>query len=71
LYIIGGGGEALRDEVIYLAHRAAHPDQYPARLGALKDSKRQRENGEIYTTPTRVHLQIYDGEVDNPLLPGE
>ncbi|KAF8969460.1 hypothetical protein BDZ97DRAFT_1653726 [Flammula alnicola] len=61
LYIIGGDGEVLRDEIIYLAHKAAHPSKYPTRAGVLRDSVRQKENAEKFTTPTKVHLQIFDG----------
>lgn len=53
LYIIAGEGEVLRDEIIYLAHKAAHPKDYPASASALK-SRRQKENAEKYTEPTRV-----------------
>ncbi|KIY49388.1 alpha/beta-hydrolase [Fistulina hepatica ATCC 64428] len=60
LYIIGGNGEVLRDEIIYIAHKAAHPKQYPAREGVLRYNARQRENIERYTKPTKVHLQIFD-----------
>ncbi|KAJ8086857.1 hypothetical protein PM082_005682 [Marasmius tenuissimus] len=60
LYIIAGDGEVLRDEIIYLAHRAAYPQEYPTRRGVLR-SRRQRENVEKFTTPTKVHLQAYDG----------
>ena len=62
LYIIAGDGEVLRDEIIYLAHKAAHPQQYPARKGVLKYGRRQNENAEKFTTPTKVHLQVYDGK---------
>ncbi|EIN10888.1 alpha/beta-hydrolase [Punctularia strigosozonata HHB-11173 SS5] len=61
LYIIAGDGEALRDEVIYVAHRAAHPEKYPVREGVLREGKRQQENAKKFTTPTKVHLQVYDG----------
>ncbi|RDB22775.1 AB hydrolase superfamily protein C4A8.06c [Hypsizygus marmoreus] len=60
LYILAGDGEVLRDEIIYLAHRAAHPSKYPARQGVLRDGVRQKENSEKFTTPTKVHLQVYD-----------
>lgn len=53
LYIIAGDGEVLRDEIIYLAHKAAHPKDYPARTGVLR-SRRQKENAEKFTEPTRV-----------------
>ncbi|KZT29342.1 alpha/beta-hydrolase [Neolentinus lepideus HHB14362 ss-1] len=61
LYILVGDAEVLRDEGIYLAHRAAHPDEYPTRQGALKEGRRQKENVEKFRTPTKVHLQAYDG----------
>ena len=33
---IAGNDEVLRDEMIHLAHRAAHPDRYPLREALLK-----------------------------------
>ncbi|KAH9927178.1 alpha/beta-hydrolase [Epithele typhae] len=60
LYIIGGNGECLRDEIMYVAHKAAHPKDYPVRQGILRDGHRQKENAEKFQTPTKVHLQIYD-----------
>ncbi|KAF9076850.1 hypothetical protein BDP27DRAFT_1254731 [Rhodocollybia butyracea] len=60
LYIIAGDGEVLRDEIIHLAHRAAHPKEYPARKGVLKEGNRQNENAAKFTTPTKVHLQVFD-----------
>ncbi|KAJ3739568.1 hypothetical protein DFH05DRAFT_1513838 [Lentinula detonsa] len=60
LYIIAGDGEVLRDEIIYLSHRAAHPADYPVRSGVLKDGNRQKENAAKFTTPTKVHLQAFD-----------
>ncbi|THH31314.1 hypothetical protein EUX98_g2870 [Antrodiella citrinella] len=61
LYILAGDGEVLRDEIIYLAHKAANPKEYPARGGVLKQGRRQQENVEKFQTPTKVHLQVYDG----------
>ncbi|KAI0045124.1 alpha/beta-hydrolase [Auriscalpium vulgare] len=61
LYILAGDGELLRDEIIHIAHRAAHPEEYPVRKGVIRDGRRQRENAGKFTTPTKVHLQIYDG----------
>ncbi|GJE84268.1 alpha/beta-hydrolase [Phanerochaete sordida] len=61
LYILAGDGEVLRDEIVYLAHKAANPDKYPTRKGILKDGVRQRENAQKFTKPTRVHLQVFDG----------
>lgn len=60
LYILAGDGEVLRDEVVYLAHRAAHPEEYPTRQGVLRDGRRQKENAEKFTEPTKVHLQVFD-----------
>lgn len=57
LYIITGNDEVLRDEIIYMAHRAAHPRDYPARRGALRDA-RQRNNAKKYTTPTKVSVMV-------------
>ncbi|THV08365.1 alpha/beta-hydrolase [Dendrothele bispora CBS 962.96] len=61
LYIIAGDGEVLRDEIMYIAHRAAFPQDYPTRAGVLRDARRQKENVEKFTTPTKVHLQVFDG----------
>lgn len=58
LCVIVGGGEMLRDEQIYLAHKAANPWSYPApHLSA--------DGGEVHSDrlryhPTRVHLQVWD-----------
>ncbi|KAJ7228482.1 hypothetical protein GGX14DRAFT_613080, partial [Mycena pura] len=60
LYILAGNGEVLRDEIVYIAHRAAYPEKYPARKGALRDAHRQQENAKLYTTSTKVHLQVFD-----------
>ncbi|KAI0677037.1 alpha/beta-hydrolase [Trametes maxima] len=60
LYIIAGDGECLRDEVIYVAHKAAHPKDYPVRPGILAEGRRQKENAERFQTPTKVHLQVFD-----------
>ncbi|KAF5333486.1 hypothetical protein D9611_002644 [Ephemerocybe angulata] len=61
LYILAGDGEVLRDEIIYLAHRAAYPSQYPVRDSVLEEVTRQRENVDKFTKPTQVHLQVFDG----------
>ncbi|KAF9534722.1 hypothetical protein CPB83DRAFT_211167 [Crepidotus variabilis] len=61
LYIIAGDSEVLRDEIVYLAHKAAHPEDFPTRPGVLRDCTRQKENAEKFTTPTKVHLQVFDG----------
>ncbi|KAH7914422.1 Alpha/Beta hydrolase protein [Hygrophoropsis aurantiaca] len=61
LYILAGDGEVLRDEVVYLAHRAAFPKEYPVREGVIRDGWRQKENVQKFTSPTKVHLQVFDG----------
>ena len=61
LYILAGNSEVLVDEIMYFAHKAAHPASYPLRQGAMRSSKRQQENAKKFTTPTNVHLQVYDG----------
>ncbi|KAL1700195.1 hypothetical protein EV121DRAFT_214712 [Schizophyllum commune] len=61
LYVLAGDGEVLRDEIMYIAHKAAHPDKYPTRPGVLREGWRQKENAEKFKTPTKVHLQVFDG----------
>lgn len=61
LYILCGDSEVLRDEVIYLAHRAAEPARYPLSEQLLAGNARARENAERFNhVPTKVHLQVYD-----------
>jgi acetyl esterase/lipase len=59
LLIMTGGGELLRDEQIYLAHKAAHPENYP-----LGDAYRREydPDGAILHKykPTPVQLQVWD-----------
>ncbi|GAA5887509.1 hypothetical protein JCM6882_001435 [Rhodosporidiobolus microsporus] len=59
LYIMAGDKEVLRDEIIYMAHRAAHPDRYPVREGILKQNPERSQRAKDYP-PTKVHLQVYD-----------
>ncbi|KAI0066158.1 alpha/beta-hydrolase [Artomyces pyxidatus] len=61
LFILAGDGEVLIDEIVYIAHRAAHPADYPVRKGIISEGRRQAENVNKFTTPTKVHLQVYDG----------
>lgn len=60
LYIMCGDKEVLRDEIIYLAHKAANPSDHPLRpdVVALFPSL---EGIESRYGPTNVHLQVYDG----------
>ncbi|KAG1815580.1 uncharacterized protein BJ212DRAFT_1357329 [Suillus subaureus] len=55
LYILAGDGEVLRDKIIYLAHKAANPAEYPVREGVIRDGSRQKENAHKFSTPTKVH----------------
>ncbi|GAA5980276.1 hypothetical protein JCM11641_005526 [Rhodosporidiobolus odoratus] len=59
LYIMAGNKEVLRDEIVYMAHRAAHPDRYPVRQGILNQNP-ERSRKAIEYPPTKVHLQVYD-----------
>ncbi|KAK1923735.1 hypothetical protein DB88DRAFT_511274 [Papiliotrema laurentii] len=60
LLIIGGGGELLRDEITYLAYKAAAPVTYRPSSKTLAEYPDQAAAIEKYK-PTRVHLQIYEG----------
>ncbi|PWZ00471.1 alpha/beta-hydrolase [Testicularia cyperi] len=61
LFILAGDSEVLRDEIVYLAHRAAHPENYPLRHDLLDHSSRNRDSAARFdASPTKVHLQIYD-----------
>ncbi|WVQ79408.1 hypothetical protein IAT38_001505 [Cryptococcus sp. DSM 104549] len=60
LLIIGGGAELLRDEIIYLAHKAAEPTKYPPSSATLAQYPEQEALVDKYK-PTKVHLQIYEG----------
>ena len=59
LLILTGGGELLRDEQIYLAHKAANPSKYPPGDIYLR---KYPEAYNIITKwkPTNVQLQVWD-----------
>ncbi|KAK2595440.1 hypothetical protein QQS21_006850 [Conoideocrella luteorostrata] len=57
LLIMVGGGEILRDEQIYLAHKCADPAKYSPPLESL--SEKEREQLQKYK-PTDVQLQVWD-----------
>ncbi|GAA5920760.1 hypothetical protein JCM1841_004171 [Sporobolomyces salmonicolor] len=59
LYVMAGDKEVLRDEIIFMAHRAANPEKYPVRKGILEANPERAEKGKTYP-PTKVHLQVYD-----------
>nr|POF18540.1 ab hydrolase superfamily protein c4a8.06c [Quercus suber] len=54
-----GGGELLRDEQIYLAHKAANPSAYPPGSAIMKEYDPTREILNRYP-PTDVQLQVWD-----------
>ena len=59
LLVLTGGGELLRDEQIYLAHKAANPYKYPPGDAYLDEYP---EAGDIIHKhkPTDVQLQVWD-----------
>lgn len=59
LLIMTGGGEMLRDEQIYLAHKAANPSDYPSAEVYLDPSSEAREILHKWK-PTNVQLQVWD-----------
>ncbi|KAI0301666.1 hypothetical protein B0F90DRAFT_287161 [Multifurca ochricompacta] len=59
LFVIASEKEVLRDEIIYTAHRAAHPEKY-AISEEVKKLYPAYEGIENRMKPTTVHLQVYD-----------
>ncbi|OSC99852.1 alpha/beta-hydrolase [Trametes coccinea BRFM310] len=59
LLVIASEKEVLRDEIIYLAHKAAYPDRYPVKPKAKVLYPVLNGIEERYG-PTKVHLQVYD-----------
>lgn len=59
LLILTGGGEVLRDEQIYLAHKAANPTRYPPGDNVLVEFDPDRSILNKYK-PTYVQLQVWD-----------
>jgi acetyl esterase/lipase len=59
LLILTGGGEILRDEQIYLAHKAANPQKYPPGDAYLDEYDPDRTLVEKYK-PTNVQLQVWE-----------
>ena len=59
LLILTGGGELLRDEQIYLAHKAANPSKYPPSEAYLDEYDPDRTILNQYN-PTDVQLQVWD-----------
>ena len=59
LLIQVGGGEMLRDEQIYLAHKAAHPSRYPPSNEILDQYDPDRIQIDGFK-PTHVQLQVWE-----------
>ena len=59
LLILTGGGEILRDEQIYLAHKAADPERYPPGDAYLNEYDPDRTLVQKYK-PTYVQLQVWE-----------
>ena len=57
LLIMTGGGEYLRDEQIYLAHKCANPKKYTPAESLLHESAREQI---ARFKPTDVQLQVWD-----------
>lgn len=62
LYIIAGDDEVLRDEILYVAHKAAHPTAYPTNPSILDEFPQARAAERFNRTPTDVHVQLFDGQ---------
>lgn len=60
LFFLCGGGEMLRDEQIYIAHKAANPSSYPPKDAILDAYDPTREILNKYK-PTYVQLQVWEG----------
>ncbi|KLO13653.1 alpha/beta-hydrolase [Schizopora paradoxa] len=59
LLVIASDAEVLRDEILYSAHKAAHPDRYKVKPEA-REMYPSLEGIEERYGPTKVHLQVYD-----------
>jgi acetyl esterase/lipase len=61
LLILTGGGEMLRDEQIYLAHKAANPIKYPPGDAYLDESPHGHNRNQVNQwKPTDIQLQVWD-----------
>lgn len=61
LLVLVGGGELLRDEQIYIAHKAAHPAKYPPGDKFLDDVPHEQGRHHLKKwPPTDVQLQVWD-----------
>ncbi|KAH8684707.1 hypothetical protein BGZ60DRAFT_398136 [Tricladium varicosporioides] len=61
LLIMVGGGEMLRDEQIYVAHKAANPAKYPPGDAFLDEAPHDHNRSQINRwKPTDVQLQVWE-----------
>lgn len=61
LLIQTGGGEMLRDEQIYVAHKAANPTKYPPGDSFLDEMPQEHHRDQVGRwKPTDVQLQVWD-----------
>lgn len=61
MLIMVGGGEMLRDEQIYVAHKAADPSKYPPGDAFLDESPHDHNRNQINRwKPTDVQLQVWE-----------
>ncbi|BEI91097.1 uncharacterized protein CcaverHIS019_0311670 [Cutaneotrichosporon cavernicola] len=60
LYISVGGAELLRDEIIYVAHKASHPTLYPPSEATLAEYPNEAALVDKYP-PTYVEMQVFEG----------
>ncbi|KAK4703020.1 hypothetical protein P7C70_g3202, partial [Phenoliferia sp. Uapishka_3] len=60
MLVVGGSSELLRDEIIYIAHKAASPSSYPPSQATLQAYPYQKVKLETQYPPTLVHLSIFD-----------
>ncbi|GAA6040711.1 hypothetical protein JCM8097_000886 [Rhodosporidiobolus ruineniae] len=61
LYICCGSSELLRDEIIYIAHKAANPSAYPPAQRIFEQYPSQKAHYEQKYPATKVQLQVFDG----------
>ena len=55
---MGGSAELLRDEMTFVAHKAANPAAFPPSAEVINRYPKQGELVNAFP-PTKVHLQMY------------
>jgi hypothetical protein len=56
-----GSDELLRDEITYIAHKAANPAAYPPSADVFEKYPTQRAHYEAEYPPTLVQYQLFEG----------